>query len=347
VTSQPVPILEGVRSNSITGGAQFSISNGGMLAYLPGPSIGAGTALQWMKRDGEIAAMKMPPANWFNIAVAPDGSRVAMEIRDRTIDVWVHDIERGTLARLTSDPATDLKPVWAPDSRRIAFASTRANPSISNLYVQSADGTGAAIRLTDSMNEQQPASWHPSGKFLMFWETHPQSGMDLMVLDVEGSERAGWKPGAPSVYVGDRGRQWDAAFSPDGRWVAYVSDESGTAEVYVRPFPGPGGKWQVSTEGGTLPSWSRAQPELVYGMDGQLMVARYSADNATFNAAKPERWSTSRFEWRGPNRMFDLHPDGARVALATQSNAARAPMPDRIVLIFNLFDQLRRLAPAP
>jgi serine/threonine-protein kinase len=167
-----------------------------------------------------------------------------------------------------------------------------------------------------------------------------------MVLDVDGSDRAGWTPGEPSVYVSDPGRQWDAAFSPDGRWVAYASGESapGTAEIYVRPFPGPGGKWQVSTAGGSLPSWSRAGPELVYGMDGQLMVVRYSAHNATFKAEKPEKWSAGRFEWRGPNRMFDLHPDGTRVALATPSSA---PLRDRIVLIFNFFDELRRLTPAP
>ncbi|HEX6217255.1 MAG TPA: LpqB family beta-propeller domain-containing protein, partial [Vicinamibacterales bacterium] len=347
VTSQPVPILEGLRSNSITGGAQFSISNGGMLAYLPGPSVGAGTPPQWMSRDGQTTAMRMPPVNWFNIAFAPDGGRVAMEIRDRDADVWVHDIERGTLARLTSDPAIDVKPTWAPDGRRIAFASTPANASISNLYVQSADGTGTPIRLTDSKNELQPASWHPSGKFLLFEETDPQGGIDLMLLDMTGSDTPGWKPPEPTAYISGRGRQWDAAFSPDGRWVAYVSNESGTAEIYVRPFPGPGGKWQVSTDGGTLPSWSRAQPELVYGIDGRLMVVRYAERDGSFMASAPAVWSTGRFEWRGPNRMFDLHPDGARVALAIPASATREPTPDRIVLIFNFFDQLRRLTAAP
>lgn len=346
VTSQPVPVLEGVRSNSITAGAQFSISNDGMLAYLPGPSLGAGTVPHWMNREGQTTAMKMAPANWFNLVFAPDGNRLAMEIRDKAVDVWVHDIGRGTLARLTSDPATDFKPVWAPDGRRIAFASRRANSSIANLYVQSADGTGAATRLTDGQNEQQPGSWHPSGNFLLFEETNPQTSMDLMVLGVEGSDTSSWKPGKPTVYVSDRGRQWDPAFSPDGRWVAYVSEESGNAEIYVRPFPGPGGKWQVSTDGGTLPSWSRAQSELVYGKDGQLMVVRYASRNGSFSASAPVPWSKGRFEWRGPNRMYDLHPDGARVALATPSAAAQVPPPDRIVLIFNFFDRLRRLIPA-
>jgi serine/threonine-protein kinase len=347
VTSQPVPVLEDVRSNSITAGGQFSISNGGLLAYLPGPSVGAGTVPHWMNREGHTTAMKMTPANWFNIAFAPDGGRLAMEIRDQALDVWVHHIERGTLVRVTSDPASDVKPVWAPDGRRIAFASTRANAAISNLYLQSADGTGTATRLTSSDNEQQPGSWHPSGKFLMFEETTPHTGMDLMVLAVDGSDTSSWKPGQPAVYVGDRGRQWDPAFSPDGRWVAYVSDESGAAEVHVRPFPGPGGKWQVSTGGGTMPSWSRAKPELVYGVDGQLMVVRYKDDHGSFSASAPVPWSKGRFEWRGTNRMFDLHPDGTRVALATPPGAARVPPPDRIVLLFNFFDQLRRLVPAP
>jgi serine/threonine-protein kinase len=129
--------------------------------------------------------------------------------------------------------------------------------------------------------------------------------------------------------------------------VAYVSDESGAAEVHVRPFPGPGGKWQVSTGGGTMPSWSRAKPELVYGVDGQLMVVRYKDDHGSFSASAPVPWSKGRIEWRGTNRMFDLHPDGTRVALATPPGAARVPPPDRIVLLFNFFDQLRRLVPAP
>jgi serine/threonine-protein kinase len=347
VTSQPVPVLEDVRSNSITAGGQFSISNGGLLAYLPGPSVGAGTVPHWMNREGHTTAMKMTPANWFNIAFAPDGGRLAMEIRDQALDVWVHHIERGTMVRVTSDPASDVKPVWAPDGRRIAFASTRANAAISNLYLQSADGTGTATRLTSSDNVQQPGSWHPSGKFLMFEEITPHTGMDLMVLAVDGSDTSSWKPGQPAVYVGDRGRQWDPAFSSDGRWVAYVSDESGAAEVHVRPFPGPGGKWQVSTGGGTMPSWSRAKPELVYGVDGQLMVVRYKDDHGSFSASAPVPWSKGRFEWRGTNRMFDLHPDGTRVALATPPGAARVPPPDRIVLLFNFFDQLRRLVPAP
>lgn len=114
----------------------------------------------------------------------------------------------------------------------------------------------------------------------------------------------------------------------------------------MRPFPGPGGKWQVSTGGGMMPTWSRTQPEIIFGAEGQLMVSRYSVANGQFHAAPPAQWSAGRFEWRGPNRMFDLHADGARVALAAPSGA-RAPTPDRVALIFNFFDELRRRLPVP
>ncbi|HET9368745.1 MAG TPA: protein kinase, partial [Vicinamibacterales bacterium] len=344
VTSQPVPVLEGVRSNSITAGAQFSISDSGMLAYFPGPSVGAGSIPHWMNREGQTTPMKMAAANWFNISFAPDGGRVAMEFRDAPADIWIHEIARGTLARLTTDPAADYKPAWTPDGRRIVFASTRDNAASGNLYWQSADGTGAATRLTTSANAQQPGSWHPDGKVLVFEEVAPDTSGDLMLLPIDGSDSAGWTPGTPSVFVNDRERQWDPAFSPDGRWLAYASAESGRAEIYVRPYPGPGGKWQVSTGGGVLPSWSRTRPELLYGLDGQIMVVPYVARNGSFQAAAPAPWSPGRYAFRGPNRMFDLHPDGARVVLTPPSPPVSAPPSDRIVLIFNFFDELRRLA---
>ena len=345
VTSQPVPVLERVRSNSITAGAQFSISNDGLLAYLPGPSIGGGSVPHWMDREGHTTPMKMAPANWFNVSFAPEGRRLALEIRDAAVDIWVHEMERGTLTRLTSDPAADYKPAWTPDGRRITFASTRDNSSTGNLYSQSADGTGSATRLTTSTNAQQPGTWHPGGRFLVFEEISPDSDIDLMVMTVDGSDTAGWAPGKPEVFVNDRGRQWDPAFSPDGRWLAYTSAESGRAEIYVRAFPGPGGKWQVSTAGGTLPIWSRTRSELLFGMDGQIMVVPYLARNGSFDAGKPAPWSAGRYEFRGPNRMLDLHPDGARVVLTPPSLSPSTPTPERVVLIFNFFDQLRRIAP--
>ena len=157
VTGQPVPALEGVTSNSITGGAQFAVSASGTLVYLPGQSTGAGIPLHWMDREGRTTPLRATPANWFNPLFAPDGRRLAMEIRDGPSDIWVYDWAQDMLTRLTSDPARRQKPVWTPDGRRIAFASARADKSTPNLYWQRADGTGDAERLTESQNTQQPA----------------------------------------------------------------------------------------------------------------------------------------------------------------------------------------------
>src|SRR5439155_15510316 len=135
------------------------------------------------------------------------------------------------------------------DSRRIVFASKRGDKSTFNLYWQHADGTGEVQRLTESKNNQFASSWHPSGKFLAFFEQTPQNSYDLMILPMEGDEAAGWGPGKPTVFLSGPFTEVTPIFSPDGRWIAYLSNESGRTEVYVRPFPGPGGKWQVSTGG--------------------------------------------------------------------------------------------------
>ena len=136
-------------------------------------------------------------------------------------------------------------------------------------------------------------------------------------------------------------------FSPDGRWLAYASIESGRTEVYVRPFPGPGGKWQISTGGGNYPTWSRTKRELFYGTsNGQIMVAAFTVEGDSFRAEKPRLWSEGRYMTRGSSRMFDLHPDGERFALAPAAQAPGGAKQDKVVFIFNFFDELRRIAPA-
>lgn len=346
VTGQPLPALEGVRSNAITGGAQFGASANGTLAYLPGQMLGAGTRLDWVDQQGKTTPLRLWSANWFNLLFAPDGRRLAMDINEGTTDIWVYEWARDTLTRVTHDPIRATKPVWTPDSRRIAFASARANKVTPNLYWQSADGTGDAERLTESKNAQQPASWHPSGKFLAFEETPQQSNVDLMVLPLEGDEASGWKPGKPTVFLNSPFIEVEPMFSPDGRWLAYSSNESGRTEVYVRPFPGPGGKWQISKGGGNLPTWSRSKRELLYGLDGRIMAASYTVEGDSLRVETPRLWTEGRYQTRGSRRRFDLHPDGERIALAPDSPTSIGAKQDQVVLIFNFFEELRRIAPA-
>ena len=155
---------------------------------------------------------------------------------------------------------------------------------------------------------------------------------------------SGWRPGTPTVFMNSPFIEGGAMFSPDGRWIAYVSLESGRSEVYVRSFPKPGGKWQISTGGGTAPTWSRTKRELFYGANGQIMVAAFAVNGDSFRAEPPRLWSEGRYQTRGSNRMFDLHPDGDRFAHAPVQTAVGAKA-DKAVFIFNFFDELHRIVP--
>src|SRR5262249_5978234 len=155
---------------------------------------------------------------------------------------WTYDWSREIAMQLTFNPGDDMNPVWSPDGRYIAFASRRPASAVPNIFVQRADGTGEAVRLTESRSDPQlPTSWHPNGKFLAFTATRPGTGPDVMVMPLESDGASGWKAGQPTVFVAAATPEFDAVFSADGRWVAYTSAESGTPEIFVRPFPGPGG----------------------------------------------------------------------------------------------------------
>jgi serine/threonine-protein kinase len=219
---------------------------------------------------------------------------------------------------------------------------------VPNLYWQHADGTGEVQRLTESEHSQLPGSWHPSGKYLAFYEANPQTGNDIMILPMEGDEVSGWKPGKPTVFLNTAADELEPMFSPDGRWLAYQSNESGRPEVFVRPFPGPGGKWQISTApgGGAYPTWSRTRSELFYiTADARIMVAPYTVEGASFKADKPRPWSARAIQRRPRLRSFDLHPDGERLAASVVGEAEIEAPRDKVVFVFNFFDELRRIAP--
>jgi serine/threonine-protein kinase len=187
-------------------------------------------------------------------------------------------------------------------------------------------------------------SWHPSGKFVAFDDTNAKTGSDIMILPMEGDEASGWRPGQPYAFLNTPFMELDPAFSPDGHWLAYASNESGPMEVYVRPFPGPGGKWQVSTSGGTFPVWSRNGKELFFrGLDNRIMVAGYAAKVDSFQVDKPRPFTEARLAPGNPfNRDFDLHPDGKRFAVVRPPLQGEEAKRNKLVLITNFFEELRR-----
>ena len=349
---QPAPAIEGIATNAQFGGAQFAVSNAGTLVYVQGSRLDLSAPIQWMDRKGTIADLRSTPVMWSSPQFSPDGHSLAIDIFGYGAtafqrDIWIYDLQRDAIARLTFG-ASNRNAVWTPDGHRIAFESRRGDGATYNLYWQHADGTGDVQRLTESKNQQSAGSWHPSGKFLAFDESVPGKGFDLMILPIEGDEASGWKPGKPNVYLSTPANEFWPTFSPDGRLIAYASNESGLGpnDVYVRPFPGPGGKWQISTAGGSFPAWSRSSRELFYRTpDGHIMAVAYTADGQSFRADKPRPVAETRAAAALPGRPYALHPDGQRFAIAIAPRDSGTKQ-DKVVIVSNFFDELKRLAPA-
>jgi eukaryotic-like serine/threonine-protein kinase len=340
VTGQPVAVVEGVMAFKISGASLFDVSENGTLAYVAGDLVGTEAPMVWMRRDGSTA-MQAAPRDWRAPQFSPDGTRIAFHLDDgRQLDVYTYEWGRDFTTRLTADSAVDSNPIWSPDGRTILFSSSRGAGQLANLYWVSADGSGEAHRLTESNQRQLASSWHPSGKYVAVDQQISQQQWDLMVVPMEPSG-SGWTAGTPMRLLSRINQRPAAAFSPDGRWLAYTSNESGRSEVFVRAFPGPGTAWQVSSVGGWVPTWSRRRNELFYlSPDSRLMVVPYAVEGHTFRAEPPQRWSEQPITGRPGPRPFDLHPDGDRFVvsgdLATGTNV------DKIVLVSNFFDQIRR-----
>jgi serine/threonine protein kinase/Tol biopolymer transport system component len=346
VTGQPAPILEGVASNAGNGSVQFSFSNTGNLVYIGGHSGFTNVSIYWMDHDGKFLPLRETAGGYANPAFSPDGKRLALEIREGSkSDVWVYEWERDTLTRLTLAGEINGSPVWTPDGQRIVYSSQQKD-GLSSLWWMRADGAGDAQRLVESKSSQYAGSWRPDGKVLAFRQDNTGTGLDIMTISVEGDEKSGWKPGEPKAFVNSAFNEMNPAFSPDGRWLAYMSNESGNYEVYVRPFPGPGGKWEISTAGGGYPKWARNGKELFYQtMDNKIMVVTYTASGDSFHADKPQPWSPGQFTSLGANYTFDLHPDGKRIAVLKAPGTEQNAAVNKVSFIFNFFDEVRSKFP--
>ena len=331
VTGTPVPVVEGVLSSSFSATntpsyiAQFSFSVPGALVYVPGSAEGAlENTLVWMDRKGVVTPLPAPPRPYDDPSLAPDGQQVALEIN---ADIWVYDISRNTLTPITHQGAGGY-PLWSPDGKRVVFQAERGGPA--NLFWIAADGSGAEERLATSEEEQAPDSWSLDGQFLIF----QQNTRDLWVLPLAGDRKA--RP-----FLQTQFGEYQGKVSPDGRWIAYSSNESGRSEVYVQPFPSPGGKRQISTEGGAEPAWARSGRELFY-RNGNKMMAVDVTTTPSFSAGSPRVLFEGQFI--GGSRTYDVAPDGQRFLVVRPSEQEAAATQINVVL--NWFEELRRRVPA-
>jgi Tol biopolymer transport system component len=347
VTGDAVPVLQDVTQGS-GAGAQYALSDEGTLVYRQGDAASDIVGFEFLSRDGRTSALPAAASNWSNPAFSPDGHRVALDISSRgQVQIWTYEWERDRLTRLTLDAAVHVAPVWSPGGKWLAYAST-AGTGLS-IRIQRADGGSAETRLTDGNHGEIPGSWHPTGKYLAFTRQTPAHN-DIMILPLDGSEQSGWTAGQPTPFLNTAANETAPAFSPDGRWLAYTSDESGASEVYVRPFPGPGGKWMVSNSSGNYASWSNSGRELFYSTNnGVIMSVAYRTEADSFIAEQPKVVPGGRATFRGrtgSSRGFAVFPDGTRVLRAPLAEASTDRVADKVVFVFNFFDELKRLVAA-
>ncbi len=278
LSGDPVTLAHGVGVDPVSLAGAFSVSPNGVIAWRAG-SVSR-RQLIWFTRSGHNAGALGAPddSNLLHPEISPDGQRVAVTRGPIGFgDIWIE--EGGRSSRFTFDPSDDRYAIWSPDGARIAFSSRRTVAL--DIYAQPANASGRAEPLFQSENTKVPNSWSPDGRFLLYWSSRDNG--NLMLLPLSGADRK------PVSFLSTSFTEMQGAFSPDGKWVAYQSSESGRYEIYVRPFPGPGGRWPVSTGGGISPRWRADGKELYYlAPDAKLMAVAVSARGAAFTARAPE-----------------------------------------------------------
>jgi serine/threonine-protein kinase len=331
VMGSPVSVLQGVATKA-TGAVNAAVARNGTLAYMTGDVTGTSRSLVWVDRQGREEALGAPLRAYVYPRISPDGTRVALDIRDQQNDIWVWDL------------GLNREPLWSPDGRRILFSAQRADGGGGeNVFWQAADGSGAPERLTEGPGTRLPRAISPDGLRVLL--TPAAEPYDITVAVRESTTRV------EPLLNADTYNEQNPDISPDGRWVAYSSNESGRDEVYVRPFPDvTAGRWQISTDGGATPRWARDGRELFYWVggtgagNGRIMSVSIRTTPALASGT-PQLVVEGPYLRPQQGRSFDVTPDGRRF-LVIKDGSPAAAAPTELVVVLNWTEELRRLVPA-
>jgi DNA-binding winged helix-turn-helix (wHTH) protein/Tol biopolymer transport system component len=337
VRGTPMRVLEGVAYSTASGSAELDFSRTGRLVYRSSRSGGGLVTVQWLDGSGKTWPLLAVPGNYLSPTVSPDGNRLAMTSAG---DIWVYELRGGKMRQLTFGSGYG-SPLWSGD-RFIVFRAARG------MFWTRADGAGSPQPLTQSENRQNPWSFTDDGKRLAFVEVNAVSGADIWTVPVE-SDGSGLRAGKPEAFLQTSFDERTPMFSPDGRWLAYSSNESGDSRVYVQAFPDKRGEQQVSDDGGKGPAWSRNRRELYFWQFGtnQLMVASYKVRGDSFLPEKPRVWSEKRLASFISTRSYDLALDGKRIVALMPADGPEAQKSQgQLIFLQNFFDEVRRRAPS-
>ena len=358
LTEPAVPVLVDVSGHAGSGGGHFSFSETGVFLYTEGSVDASRWQLTWVTQTGALEPLISEPGRYYQPRVSPDGRKLAVSIAKGTEqNIWIYDLERLTMTRLTFGRGPDTHPVWFADGRHIAYRSERES-AMGIVYVERADGSGKPQQLVKggvfaglsgvvSGGALRPYSISQDGGFLFYDQSVGGQGYDIWVAPLEMHGIGGPQAGEPEPFLQTAFEESSPAVSLDGRWVAYVSNESGRDEIYVRPFPGPGGKWSVSDHG-VFPSWSPNGRELFYESGDRILAVSYSVENGSFRADKPRVWADVPSKWHGGPFTPDsvMAPDGKRFAVTTKVEGQTVESDQRhVTMLLNFFEELRRRVP--
>ena len=342
-----VPVIEGVMraSGAATGSAQLAVSENGTLVYVPGSSQPASQrTLALVDRSGKVQPLPLPPAPYDHPRISPDGKRIVVSTADDKDDiVWVYELSGGTTLRRLTFGGRNGDPVWSRDGRSVIFTSDREGDKA--LFRQPADGNGSAERLTkaDPGVSHYADSVDPSGKMLGFFAAGNNGVGGIWMLPLEGDRK-------PQPFIAmPNSLQLQASFSPDGRWVAYMSTETGSTnpQVYVQPYPATGAKYQITTKGGAAPLWSPDGKQIFYWWSGKIFAIDVRTEPA-FSFGQPSPLPFPQVAQTAPGlRNFDITPDGRQFLIIPFGNSAAGPTPApaQINVVLNWFEELKQRAP--
>jgi Tol biopolymer transport system component len=352
VSGGPVPIVEGVRrsSNAFSDAAQYAVSATGTLVAIPGVGVAAleATVLALVERNGDVAALDVPPARYQSPRVSPDGTRLAVEVIDASEqgNIWIYDLAGGSAIRRLTQTGNNTRPIWTPDSLSVTFGSERDGGW--GIYEQPADGSRLAERLTTAAEGRRhwPDSWSPDGRTLAYTDADSGNAQwDVWILARES--------GDTELLAGGDANQFSAVFSPDGRWLAYTSTTSGVG-IQVQPFPPTGVVQQIVQTGEAAPVWTAAGNELFFrraantGEPLQIMGLEIATGGGiTFRNPRtlPIQGAVMTLGYRD----FDITPDGERFAMIYPAEAATraTPLPPHIDVVLNWHQEVRARVPIP